>query len=109
MDLKVNHSELNRVKTTMVKDAEDLDACVDKLKGQMEILRSIWQGNDADVFCANVSEYFDKMKGLPVSMRAMGKFIDKANGDFQDGDDSFSKELETEVDEYEQQNSDNRF
>ena len=109
MDLKVNHSELERVKKTMVKDAEDLDANIDKIRGQIEILQSIWQGNDAKVFCANVGEYFEKMKGLPVSMRAMGKFIEKANGDYQEGDDSFSKELETEVDEYEQQSRDNRF
>ena len=102
MDLKVNHSELNRVKETMVKDADEFDAGIDKLRGQIEILQSIWQGNDATVFCSNVGEYFEKMKGLPVAMRAMGKFIDKANVDFQDGDDSLSKELETEVDEYEQ-------
>ncbi len=108
MEIKVQHEELNQVKTVMEKDAEDFNSDIEKLRGQVEILKTIWQGQDADLFCKNAGDFFDKMKGLPIAMRAMGKFIGQANGDFQDGDESFSKELETEADEYEQ-DSNNRF
>jgi WXG100 family type VII secretion target len=102
MDIKVKHEELGQVKKVMEKDAEDFNSDIELLAEQVKILHEIWQGQDADIFYVNASEFFDKMKGLPVAMRAMGKFIGQANGDFQDGDESFSKELETEADEYEQ-------
>ncbi len=105
MELKVNPEELDHVKDVMIKDADEFDSNIDKLREQIEILKGIWQGQDADMFCKNVGEFFEKMKGLPVAMNAMGKYIERANGDFQEGDEAFSKELETEVDEYEQNNN----
>ena len=102
MEIKVKHEELTTVEKTFDKDAEDFDSDIDKILQAIGTLRTVWQGQDADIFYVNASEFFDKMKGLPVAMRAMGKFIGQANGDFQDGDESFSKELETEADEYEQ-------
>ena len=88
MELKVNPEELDHVKDVMIKDADEFDSNIDKLREQIEILKGIWQGQDADMFCKNVGEFFER-----------------ANGDFQEGDEAFSKELETEVDEYEQNNN----
>ena len=58
-------------------------------------------------FIRMLEHIFDKMKDLPLAMMKMGKFIEKANGDFKESDQSFSKELETEVDEEYEQNSNN--
>ena len=103
MEIKVNEDDLNLVKTTMDKDAQDLQTSIEKIVAQLEILRGIWQGQDADRFFDNARDYFEKMKGLPACMQNMSKFINRANGDFNEGDSSFSKELETEVvEEYEQ-------
>ena len=109
MEIKVKHEELNKVKNTMIKDAEDFNSDIDKLIEQVRILKTIWQGQDADKFIANAEMFFEKMKGLPITMNAMGKFINKANGDFEEGDEAFSKELETEVEEQYEQNYNNRF
>ena len=99
MEIKVNEDELNLVRKNMDKDADDLDTSIEKIIAQLEILRGIWQGQDADKFFGNVNDYFTTMKGIPRCMRNMGKFIKKANNDFNDGDESFSKELEKEVEE----------
>jgi WXG100 family type VII secretion target len=109
MEIKLQHEELDQVRRTMVKDAEDFDSDIDKLLQQIEILKTIWQGQDAEKFYKNAGAYFDKMKDLPLAMMKMGKFIEKANGDFKESDQSFSKELETEVDEEYEQNSYNRY
>ena len=99
MEIKVNEDELDLVKTTMDKDAQDLASSIESLTQQIEILRGIWQGQDADKFFGNARDYFEKMKSIPNCMANMGRFIDRANGDFNEGDESFSKELMTEVDE----------
>ena len=108
MDIKVKHAELNEVKRVMEKDAQDFDEDIRRLRESIDALHQIWQGQDSDRFCKNAAEYFDKMRELPVAMGKMGLFIGKANGNFQEGDEAFSKELETEVDEEYEQNSYNR-
>lgn len=99
MEIKVNEDELDSVKNTMDKDAQDLQSSIEKIVAQLEILRGIWQGQDADKFFDNARDYFEKMKDLPRCMEHMGKFIGRANGDLNGGDEAFSKELETEVEE----------
>lgn len=105
MILKVKHDELNNVKDVMVKDSELLDSEIKTLLEQIEKLRTIWQGQDATIFCNNVYEYINKMKTLPVTLRTMGKFINNINNQYTENDEAFGKELETEVDNYEQNNN----
>ena len=95
----VDEEELKQMTTTMGKDAESLDEAIQTITQQLEILRGVWQGQDADKFFEHAREYFEKMKGIPICMRNMEKFADRANKDFNDNDESFSKELDTEVDE----------
>ena len=103
MEIKVKHEELTNVEKVFDKDAEDFDSDIDKILQALETLKTVWQGQDADIFYKHSHEYFERMKALPITMRAFGKFIKRTNGDFTDGDESFSKELETEVEEeYEQ-------
>lgn len=102
MEIKVTEDGLDQVKTTFEKDSEDLDSTILTITQALEELRQIWKGQDADKFFANTREYFEKMKGIPICMRNMGRFVGKANGELIEGDKEFSKELETEVyEEYE--------
>ncbi len=102
MEIKVTEDGLDQVKTTFEKDSEDLDSTILTITQALEELRQIWKGQDADKFFANTREYFEQMKGTPICMRNMGRFVGKANGELIEGDKEFSKELETEVyEEYE--------
>lgn len=105
MILKVKHDELNNVKDVMVKDGELLDTEIETLLGQIDKLKTIWQGQDAEIFCNNVYEYINRMKTIPITLRTMGKFINNINNQYSENDEAFGKELETEVDNYEQNNN----
>jgi len=101
MLLKVKHDELKNVKDVMIKDSALLDDEINILKEQIEKLRTIWQGQDANMFCDNVYNYIERMKTIPASIRTLGDFINKANNRYAENDEMFSRELQTEVDNYE--------
>lgn len=102
MILKIKHEELKNVKDVMKKDASLLNDEIDILLEQTEKLKTIWQGQDADMFCNNVYEYLKKMKPIPACLNVLGDFINNINNKYTENDESFSKELQTEVDDYEQ-------
>ena len=99
MDLKIKEDELNKAKNTMDKDSEDIDSAIEAITHELETLRGIWEGQDADKFFDNSREFFEKMRGVPICMRNMGRFVQRSNKDLVDGDKAFSNELQTEVDE----------
>jgi WXG100 family type VII secretion target len=99
MELRVKQDGLDKMTDTFGKDAEDLDTSIERIIKQLEILRGIWEGQDADMFFGHAREYFEKMREIPRCMRNMQTFTKRANKDFNDGDEAFSKELEVEVDE----------
>lgn len=101
MLLKVKHEELNNVSRVIKKDSEELDKEIDNLLEQVEILRTIWQGQDADSFCQNTSDYFSKMKSIPNCMRNISGFINNVDNTYKEKDEAFNRELRTEVDNYE--------
>lgn len=109
MLLKVKHEELHDVLNTMVKDGDAYDTEIEKMLGEIEKLRTIWQGQDATVFCDNVHAYITKMKNIPIALRNMSTFIDKANNGYTEKDEEFSKELEKEAFNYDEQSSNNQF
>ena len=100
--IKMRHGEIEDVKSVMDKDEVALDDEIKKMEEQKEILKRIWQGQDADLFVRNFEDYLTKMKGVPVAIRNISSFMKKANGDFKDKDDAFAKELDKEADNYEE-------
>ncbi len=102
MVLKVKHEELYNVVDVMEKDSDAYDTEIENMLKEIEKLRTIWQGQDAKIFCDNIYNYVTKMKNIPIALRNMSKFTRKVNGGYSDNDDSFSKELETEANNYEE-------
>ena len=100
--IKMRHNEMDDVKRVMDNDEVELDDEIKKLEEQKEILKRIWQGQDADLFIKNFEEYLTKMKGVPVAIRNISRFMKKANGDFKNKDDEFSRELQKEADNYDE-------
>ena len=99
MELKLNQDGIEEISGRIKKDSEDLDTSIERIIQQLEILRGIWEGQDADQFFKNAGDYFGRMREIPRCMRNMETFVKRVNKDLNDGDESFSKELETEVDE----------
>ncbi len=109
MLLKVKHEELDGVLKTMNTDGDTYDSEIDNMLKQIEKLQTIWQGQDAEIFCKNATEYITKMKNIPVALRNMSTFIEKTNKGYTEKDEEFSKELETEATNYDEQDSNNEF
>lgn len=102
MILKVKHEELQKVKHTMIKDGNALNDEIKIMQDEMEKLKTIWQGQDASTFYDNVYGYLDKMKKIPASLIEMGNFINNMDRSYTERDQEFSKELQKEEDNYEQ-------
>lgn len=101
MILKVKHSELKEVADVIKTDGNKLDEEVDGLLKKLEVLESIWQGQDSTMFCSNVHAYLDKMRTLPVAMRNISTFITKTDTDYVERDTAFARELKAEAENYE--------
>ena len=69
---------------------------------EIERLRGVWQGIDAEVFCDNVSEYLSKMSNLTVAMRNMSNAINTINNGFEVYDETFGSKLKVEARNYEE-------
>lgn len=101
MILKVKHGELKNIADVIKLDGNKLDDEVDELLKKLEVLESIWQGQDSTMFCSNVHAYLDKMKTLPVAMRNISTFIAKTDTNYAEHDAAFAIELKSEAENYE--------
>ena len=97
MILKVKHGELKNIADVIKLDGNKLDDEVDELLKKLEVLESIWQGQDSTMFCSNVHAYLDKMKTLPVAMRNISTFIAKTDTNYAEHDAAFARELKSEA------------
>ena len=102
MLLKVKYDELKEVANTTNNDSSLLSEEIKKLLEQIEKLKSIWQGVDADAFYGNAYDYFQKMTTVYATLNNLGRFIDNVNNKYKNSDETFSRELDTEVDNYEE-------
>ena len=101
MILKVKHGELKNIADVIKLDGNKLDDEVNELLKKLEVLESIWQGQDSTMFCSNVHAYLDKMKTLPVAMRNISTFIAKTDTNYAEHDAAFARELKSEAENYE--------
>ena len=109
MLLKVKYDEVEDVTKTMNKDSDAYETEIDKMLKDIEKLGMIWEGQDAQIFCKHFTEYLTKMKQIPSTLKNMSKFIDKASKGYSENDDKFSRDLEKEATNYDEQDSDNEF
>lgn len=102
MLLKVDHDELEKVCDNIRKDGDYLFKEIETMSNELENLKNVWQGEDADSFYANFSSYLNKLGNIPKYLGVVDNFINKINNKYTENDEAFSKELDTEVDNYEQ-------
>lgn len=102
MILKVNPEDLDNVHTSMNNDSESLNKEILSMEEQIEKLRTIWLGKDSEEFCDNFQHYLSRMKGIPVALNNMSKFVKKANGGYVENDEKFGREMEKEANYYDE-------
>ena len=102
MLLKVGHEELQNVSDEIKVDSEAYDVEIENMLKEVEKLKTIWQGQDAETFCDSFSQYLNKMKNMSVAMKNMSTVMDIANNGYQDMDAAFSNALKTEASNYDE-------
>ena len=102
MIIKVKHKAIEDITKTINQDQEDFDKEIDNMLGQIERLKAIWQGTDANVFYEKVTEYIKNMKKITNTMKTISNFSNSANKGFIDVDQSFGKDLEEEANKYDE-------
>lgn len=100
MIIKVGHDELYDVTKVLKQDQEDYDSEIDKMMEIIENMKTVWKGTEANVFYAKATDYIKNMKKITKTMGSISRFSDKANEGYAEVDESFSKELEKEANDY---------
>ena len=102
MVFKVKHDELNQVSDIIKNDSDACSAEIDNMLSNIEKLRDIWTGEDADQFCDSIDDYLTKMKNIPLAMIKMSSAISIADKGYKELDEAFENALEAEASNYEE-------
>lgn len=97
MIVKVKFEELNEVKNTMLKDKNSFEIEVNRLLGAMEKLKTIWTGDDADMFYKNAYPYIKRMRVISEAIETLGNFIDGSAKQYVESERQNSSIMKSEV------------
>ena len=97
MILKVDPDELLNVSDIMKKDSDNYNEEIDKMFATLEKLKGIWQGADANAFIENLSNFLNRMKGIPTTLDALSQLCNKSNEGYTTRDEAFANELKGRV------------
>ena len=102
MMLKVKHRELDEISRKLKNDSELFDDEITNMIIEIEVLRGIWQGADAEIFCNNVGDYVEKMNNITIAMRNMSDAITTTDRGYESFDKAFGAALKEEADNYDE-------
>lgn len=97
MLLKVDHEELSNVTKVMNKDSDSVKKELNNMNSCIERLKTIWQGEDAAIFCTNFQNFIQKVGGIPATLDTISKMCDESNNGYADRDKAFAQALEREA------------
>ena len=101
MILKVDHRELQNVCDVMNKDSDKMKAEINNMRKNLEKLRTIWLGQDSNIFCTNVENFLKAFESVPVTLDSLAKMSSESNNGYKSRDAEFAKALEAEAAQYE--------
>ena len=93
MRIRVNHGELNLVRENLYSDSQDLMNEIEKIEKNIEDLKSVWQGEEADIFFIKINNYLTKLKSVPLTYQSISTFIHRANILYKEADLNLKKEI----------------
>lgn len=100
MNLRVNHEELDNFYDLSRNESEFLREEIDLWLKKLEELKNVWQGEDADIFYENVTNYFERMHLIPEFYDTVNDFVIEANKQYKkmdlDARNEFNKVIKEE-------------
>lgn len=97
MLVRVKHNELNDFANTMDNNADDIALEIENMLQKLEELKSIWQGQDFNIFEEKLHNYLNHMKLIPYTLNVFGEFTRRADKMYSESDRQFAKKIEQEV------------
>lgn len=97
MKVRVEYDELEYITKNTKEDKSELEIEINRLLENLERIKTMWQGTDADIFYDKAFEYIKRMKVLCSFMNATGELIQYGTNNYQKQDQSFARDLNKEV------------
>ena len=100
MNIEVETDELKYCESKFLTSSEKLNKEVEYWKAQIEKLKTIWSGTEANVFYAKIDAYLMKLKMLAETTNVFGKTIKQCYVNYEKNDNDFAKDVRDENSKY---------
>ena len=94
MKIRIDHGKMVEVTKRLKTEADRLMAEIEKMEGNIEELKPVWQGEEANIFYIKAKNYTTKLKSVPKTYESMAIFLERANIRYKEADIALSKEIE---------------
>ena len=101
MRVKVNNNDLEELLKSMVKNREDLRTYLKELMGQINVLKEVWQGEDAEVFYHKAETYLKFLESVPNYYNNLDNLIGSASKSYRAIDSEYAQRMKKAVVEHE--------
>jgi WXG100 family type VII secretion target len=94
MKIRINHNEMTNVKEQLFNEAEVLMSEIETIEKNIQELKNVWQGEDANIFYIKINNYLTKMKSIPKTYESMSRFLERANIRYKEADRALKNEID---------------
>ncbi len=100
MDIEVDTEQLKEMEIDINRSADSFSEEIDWWKEQIERLKNVWQGEDAEIFYSKIDPYLIKLNMVSESERMIGKAIKNSYEMYEEKDNLFTMELRKNNSQY---------
>ncbi len=93
MDIEVDTNELKIIELDINKSANSFVEEIDLWKEQIERLKNIWQGEEANIFYSKIEEYILKLNMVSETEKIIGKAVRNSYEMYEEKDEYFKNAL----------------
>lgn len=100
MNIEVDTDELRNCEMIFSKNSISLEEEIKYWEAQIERLKNVWSGTEADIFYRRITSYLLKLKMIYETTNIFSKTIQKSYTMYEEKDKEFSSELRSENEQY---------
>ena len=101
MNFELDSEELKRTERTLSNSSESFKEYLTEWRNEIDTLKTIWSGDDANVFYSKMEEYLSKLDLVSETTSAFSSTFNTSYTIYESKDNEFSKELDSENQQYE--------
>ena len=100
MDLEVDTEELRYCEHRLVKSSDELKTEINYWESEIEKLKKVWSGTEANVFYTKMEAYLIKLKMLSETTSIFGNAIKECTNNYEKTDTEFASKVREENSKY---------